>query len=278
MTKPKIHTVFSPDRPLDKEYAQPFIDAFGQSSVEEADYIFAAGGDGTTLYSLGLYLASTCIPVVSGTPPNSNSVGYRTDHGIYTPEDLEQRLIDPKLITLIPLEAEVTFSNGRKETVHAFNDVSVLRSSRHAACIDLTKIFKDKDDQSFRLKGDGMIISTGMGSTGLNRSHRGQTLDIDDKRIILNGMGIYDPERQSLFNPFGFRPTIESADTIFHAQFAYADKENGRPVRVDYDTGSFERDEDGIPVTSIKVKASSEKSVDIVKKKEEGLPIHPFPI
>jgi len=263
MSHLKIHTVFSPDRPKDKNYASAFIDELGQAPADEADYYFAAGGDGTKYWSLKLSLDNTRNPVIAGTPSISNSKGHNNDHGIHTPKDLLERLQNPELITLTPLEAKITFSNGNTTVIHSFNDISVLRSDRQAG---LFNIKKNGEMLYPRLMGCGAIISTGMGSTGLNDSHNGRIIPIDDNRLILNGIGICKDYRRKISNPKGFVSSKNPQDTIF--EFNFSSVKIGRNVKLSYDTGSVDYDDDGSPIASIEIKSLPDKTVDIVKKIE----------
>lgn len=263
----KIHTLFSPYREGSKAYARSFIDAFGQAPITEADYIFAAGGDGTTYYALNQALSARRQRVIGATRPGgSDSTGFITDHGIHQPGDLLDRIATSEFVDMAPIEAEIIFANGQSCVTRVFNDVSALRASNQAAFMEFQSFTPRGEtgaqDKRYDLIGCGILFASALGSTGLNHSHGGPVLEMEDPRMIVTGMGVNARH--------GFKPLIMPPETYFRVDFANAAKVPGRVVRIDHDRGSVEQAEDGSRVVALEVGRRPDMAVPLARPQVPG--------
>ena len=102
---------------------------YGNTSVEDCDALVVLGGDGFVLYNLHEHLDS-------GKPiygMNRGTVGFLLNE--YSADNLVDRINAAKEEELHPLTMVATTSDGQKVKALAFNEVSVLRSSRQSPSI-----------------------------------------------------------------------------------------------------------------------------------------------
>lgn len=222
MSKLKVHFSYEPDKPEIEAFAKPFIDHFGQESFDHADTIVTIGGDGSLLHAFAR--ASKGHKFFGLVPPTSNSRGFWTNHGIGTPEELEQAFATSSTHCIHPLKAEITFADRGTRTIRAFNEVVPSENSGQAMLAHLTLHFPQVTKGPIRVMGDGIIIATPFGSTAMNRTYGGASIDIRNTGIAVTGKGIYDP--------MGFPATVAEDNTKFEIEFLSPHK---RPARLQYD-------------------------------------------
>ena len=157
--------------------------AYGQASARDADYFIAIGGDGTILRALDLALASERQPVFG--MRTMGSVGALANS--YSVQDLEQRLQQAQRIALYPLRAEVLGDDGVGYTQLAINEVVFSRQRLQAAKI---QVFIDGREQPVII-GDGVIVSTPIGSGGYNRSAGGPNLPYNAATLALTAIALH---------------------------------------------------------------------------------------
>lgn len=244
-----------------RELACELIASFGQAPLYKADLVVSIGGDGTMLQALQ---KARKTPVLGLTPVNSNSTGFWTEHSIRHAEDLRLRLMRTAVIPLIPVRADITFENGRRRTVHAFNDVSVSAQSAQAVITNLTAEFSDENKSKpnpyqtpQRVMGDGLIFSTAIGSTGTNRSYHGPVVPLQETVLILTGKGVYAPENgiESL--------VLKGTDSKFSMDFVSSTRK--RPLRIDYDGHNVFAGRDGSAIVAMKVRLATEKTAYLLR-------------
>jgi len=138
--------------------------------IETSDTIISIGGDGFLLnciYNFSKYGK----PVY---PINGGHVGFLTNNfNIYT---FEEDIVNADKIYLNPLQIKI---NNKNE--YAFNEMSLLRKSTQAVHLEL--IINNKFVA--KIIGDGLIISTPMGSSGYNYSSGGSILPLDSNLISI---------------------------------------------------------------------------------------------
>ena len=96
------------------------------------------------------------------------------------------------MVTISPLELEVTNKKGLKKKLIAINEVSILRQSRQAASLSIktgAKIIIKK------LISDGVLVSTPAGSTAYNLSVHGPILSLHSKKLSISPISAFRPRR-----------------------------------------------------------------------------------
>lgn len=255
-----LHFMYVDGKEPDTSFAKALIAELGQSPAGVADAIISVGGDGLLLRALR---QSEGKPVFGVWPPGSNSRGFWTDHSVTDAKSLLKKLEAAEAISIAPLETCIEFTNGQKVIRHAFNDVAIERASGQSVVISLSAEFGNTLAGPVRVMGDGFVFSTALGSTGTNRSYGGPVVDVHSNVIILVGKGIYEPRG-------GLAPMVaQGGRTIFHTDFHSV--ESKRPVRIDYDGLSVERDMDGSPIRGIDVQTAPDVTARLLVTGEPGL-------
>jgi NAD+ kinase len=170
-------------KPLVQSALRELTCAYGQASARDADYFIAIGGDGTILHALDLALACGRQPVFG--MRIMSSVGALAN--AYSVQALEQRLQQAQRIALYPLKAEVLSDDGVEYTQLAINEVVISRQRLQAAKI---QVAIDGREQPMII-GDGVIVSTPIGSGGYNRSAGGPNLPYDAARLALTAIALH---------------------------------------------------------------------------------------
>ncbi len=156
---------------------------------DEADAIIALGGDGTMLETLHDMLDGGRILPVFGL--NLGTVGFLMNryHGA---SGLHQRLTDAKPMSVLPLRMDVTTQTGETHTYCAINEVSLLRETRQTAKIEISVNGRVRIPE---LAGDGVLLSTPVGSTAYNLSANGPILPLDSNMLALTPISPFRPRR-----------------------------------------------------------------------------------
>lgn len=153
---------------------------YGQTSAQDADCLVAVGGDGTVLKALQLAFACGHRAVFGMRV--EGSVGALANP--YSVEDLPQRLQSAQPIALHPLKAEPTSERGPGQPVFTINEVVLSRQR-----LQTTRIGVRIADRAFPMVvGDGLIVSTAIGSGGYNRSAGGPLLAHDAPTLALTAI------------------------------------------------------------------------------------------
>ena len=156
---------------------------------EEADALIALGGDGTMLDTLHDMLDDGNIRPVFGL--NLGTVGFLMNryHGA---SGLTQRLAEAKAMPILPLRMSVTKQTGETCTYCAINEVSLLRETRQTAKIEISVNGRVRIPE---LAGDGILLSTPVGSTAYNLSANGPILPLDSNMLALTPISPFRPRR-----------------------------------------------------------------------------------
>ena len=252
----KIHFAHEPpdqNRPSTlavAKFAKALIKDFGQVGFDKADTIVTVGGDGSLLHAFSR--ASQGQQFIGIVPPSSNSRGFWTNHGITDSQSLDAALKAADSFKITPLKAEITFADKSARLVHAFNEVIPGENSGQAMLAHLSMHTAGGSIGPIRIMGDGLIIATPFGSTALNRTYGGATIDIRNTGIAITGKGIYQPTT--------FTPAIAEDGTTFEIEFLSPEK---RPVRLQYD-GKKISSEMQNPFERIQVEKAHERSIDLL--------------
>ncbi len=140
-------------------------------SLEDADIVAAIGGDGFLLRVLHKNFSKTILPIHAG------NVGFLMNT-LQNPEQ-EIKLNKYEIVDINALEISFT-TKGKQETEFAFNEVYIERR------YNTLSTFKINIDNTINnLKGDGILISTPLGSTGYNKTRGGAILPLDSNLLVL---------------------------------------------------------------------------------------------
>lgn len=159
---------------------------YGDAPLTEADVVVALGGDGLMLQTLH-QLMGTKIPIYG---MNRGSVGFLMNE--FEDDDLLGRINAAEQAVIHPLRMNAVDVNGQSHEAIAFNEVSLLRTTRQAAKL---RISVDGKVRLPELICDGALISTPMGSTAYNLSAHGPIIPMDSKILALTPISAFRPRR-----------------------------------------------------------------------------------
>lgn len=152
----------------------------------EADAIVVLGGDGTMLRALHHYNGLNK-PFFG---MNLGTLGFLLND--FTNGDLIERLNNTRSVTIHPVRMVVQDKDGHQHEEIGFNEVSLLRQTHNSATI---KIKIDDQVRMPEMVGDGLLISTPVGSTAYNMSAGGAIVPLDANVLPLTPISIFRPRR-----------------------------------------------------------------------------------
>lgn len=271
MSDLKIHFLYARDKAEVSKFAQSLEKDFNPVSLEEADTVVSVGGDGELMHALRRSAGKRVLGLV---PPTSNSAGFWTNRGVETSQDLKDVLQNSASYPIRPLRADITFADGTKIERFGYNDLSIrsvhqeltegLREKYSLSSIDLgiqSALLELKVEFSdaaaigpARIMGTGVIFSTALGSTAMNRHYSGPSIDIRTGGVVLTGMGTAEPTK-------GFSPIVNSNDTVFSLKVGSPAK---RPVMLTFDSFGVKNNENNSPIAEVIVSTANDKEIDLV--------------
>lgn len=179
-------TFVASNRPEAQEARDKLVARYGDAGVENAQVIVALGGDGFMLETVHALMHS-------GKPiygMNKGSVGFLMNE--FADDDLLGRINAAEGATIHPLRMQAVDVNGETHEAIAFNEVSLLRTTRQAAKL---RISVDGKVRLPELICDGALISTPMGSTAYNLSAHGPIIPMDSQILALTPISAFRPRR-----------------------------------------------------------------------------------
>lgn len=225
MTSPNIHFVASQMNTA-CEAADQMMKRYGQCDLDDAEVVVALGGDGFMLRTLHRMIERK-LPVFG---MKIGNVGFLMNR--HSEEDLAERLVEARPVTLNPLRMEVETESGIKTSALAINEISLLRQTNQAAHIRIliNDIIKVEE-----LVCDGVLVATAAGSTAYNSSVRGPILPLGTDALALTPISPFRPRRwNGAILPCSARVTFEVLDRYKRSVSATADAYEVRDVlRVD---------------------------------------------
>ncbi len=188
MQKPFVTrlTFVASDRPEAQDARKSLQARYGDAGLEDAQVIVALGGDGFMLETVHSLMASQK-PLYG---MNRGSVGFLMNE--YSEDDLLGRINAAENAEIHPLRMQAVDVQGQKHEALAFNEVSLLRTTRQAAKL---RISVDDKVRLSELICDGALISTPMGSTAYNLSAHGPIIPMDAKVLALTPISAFRPRR-----------------------------------------------------------------------------------
>jgi NAD+ kinase len=188
MKKPFVTrlTFMASNRPEAQEGRDKLVARYGDAGLENAQVVVALGGDGFMLESVHELMGSDK-PIYG---MNRGSVGFLMNE--YSEDDLLGRINAAEQAVIHPLRMQAVDVNGETHEALAFNEVSLLRTTRQAAKL---RISVDGKVRLSELICDGALISTPMGSTAYNLSAHGPIIPLDAKILALTPISAFRPRR-----------------------------------------------------------------------------------
>lgn len=174
------------DRPEAIEAKERLSARYGDVGKDAAQVIVALGGDGFMLEVL--HEAKETHKPIYGM--NRGSVGFLMNE--YSEDDLLGRINAAEQAEIHPLRMQVVDVDGKTHEALAFNEVSLLRTTRQTAKL---RISVDGKVRLSELICDGALISTPMGSTAYNLSAHGPIIPLDAKILALTPISAFRPRR-----------------------------------------------------------------------------------
>lgn len=159
---------------------------YGQTPAAEADFIVAIGGDGTALKALHEALATPAKPVFAMRTDSSTGIlcnSLRT-------HDLTERLQAASSEELPVLQAEIEQVGGRSRELFAINEIVLERQIFQQA--KLSVAVRGNGDP-MNINGDGLLLTTPIGSTGYNRTLGGPLLPLGSSLMAVTGKAVGCP-------------------------------------------------------------------------------------
>jgi NAD+ kinase len=188
MKKPFVTrlTFMASSRPEAQEGRDKLIARYGDAGLENAQVVVALGGDGFMLETVH-ELMGVDKPIYG---MNRGSVGFLMNE--YSEDDLLGRINAAEEAVIHPLRMQAVDVEGKSHEALAFNEVSLLRTTRQAAKL---RISVDGKVRLSELICDGALISTPMGSTAYNLSAHGPIIPLDAKILALTPISAFRPRR-----------------------------------------------------------------------------------
>ena len=244
MTTPRIAFLASPTP--EAQQALAVLQAeHGAHALDEADVLYALGGDGFMLQTLHRHgaLGRPVFGMKLGT------VGFLMNQ--YRPDGLIERIAAAEPAKLRPLEMTAMTESGTSISSLAYNEVSLLRQTRQAAHIRIDLNGETRLDE---LICDGVLTATPAGSTAYNFSAHGPILPLGSNTIALTPIAPFRPRR--------WRGAILKADT--EVRFRVLDPYK-RPVSATADSHEV-RD-----VVEVTIRESRDRMVTLLFDREHNL-------
>jgi NAD+ kinase len=179
-------TFVASSRPEAQEARDQLVARYGDVGLDNAQVIVALGGDGFMLETVHELMHS-------GKPiygMNKGSVGFLMNE--FSDDDLLGRINAAEQAEIHPLRMTAVDVNGQSHEAIAFNEVSLLRTTRQAAKL---RISVDGKVRLAEMICDGALISTPMGSTAYNLSAHGPIIPLESKILALTPISAFRPRR-----------------------------------------------------------------------------------
>lgn len=169
----KIHFISSNVHEAKKD-KEEYIRIYGQSPIDECDIIVVLSGDGAILDTMHRLLDKNLKAPIYGI--NYGTVGFLLNEKQSPPYDTLLSRIDSAFgVEVTPLEVEIKLQDDTMHRAYAINDVYLNRSSNQSCKMN---VYVDDIKRIDGFSGDGIILSSEVGSTAYNRSAGGPIIPI----------------------------------------------------------------------------------------------------
>lgn len=212
---------------------------------DNPDVLVVLGGDGFIIETLRSREGQE-IPVYG---MNLGTLGFLLNG--FSEIDLEERIARAQSHLIHPLSLEVIHSDDSVSKGLAINDISVLRSAPQAANLEISVNGKVRMDN---LVGDGIIISTPVGSTAYNASAGGPILPLGTNALAITPIAPFRPRRwRGAIIPQDYKLDIRPLDR------------QKRPVSVSSDGVGYD------DVSAVKICLDTSRHLHLLFDPENGL-------
>lgn len=195
---------------------------------KNSDLIICLGGDGT-LIGVCRDARSINVPIFG---VNLGHLGFITEFSVTELfEDLTQVLEGNYHSAKIPLiKTTINFENQPKETRYFVNDVVTSKS-------DIARMFtlsiEVNQDHVFNIAGDGLIISTSLGSTAYSLAAGGPILHPDLSGLILTPICAHSLAHRPIVVPDNFTITLRTLGNAGNVALTFDGQETLRLGKYD---------------------------------------------
>jgi len=193
--------------------------------IEQAEVAVVLGGDGFMLETMHRMIEAAQLVPLYGL--NLGTVGFLMNR--YTKGcRILDRLAKARPIAVSPLRMEAVTQDGTSTCFHAINEVSLLRETRQTAKIEISV---NERVRIAELAGDGVLLSTPVGSTAYNYSANGPILPLDSQMLALTPISPFRPRRwRGAILPDRSRVTFRVLEPAKRPVSAVADQKELRDI------------------------------------------------
>ncbi len=241
----KISCVYSSFVPKAEEFYNFLAKNYSFVSEEEADVIVCLGGDGFMLHCLHNYIHLN--KPLYGTNCGSRGFLLNQQNNSF---DLIYSIKNSLEFKLNPLMATFKDINNKISNAFAFNEISFLRSKPKSSHLGINI---DNNTRIKKLIGDGLLISTPVGSTAYNRSCGGSILSIYSNLLAITPI--------NPLNPLNWKGTTVSCKSSIEINNLSLD----RPVNMFADCYEYGN------IISASINSFKEKYVSVLFNKDDDL-------
>ncbi len=181
----KSHIIFD-NNDLSKKIKNFLEKKLSTYSISKSNLIIVIGGDGFMLWALKRY--NKFKKPFYGI--NSGSYGFLMNK--FSAKYTVKNLSKARMVSISPLEMTVKNKYNLTKKSIAINEVSILRQSRQAASLSISKSSKKIIK---KLVSDGVLVSSPAGSTAYNLSVHGPILSLDSKKLSISPISPFRPRR-----------------------------------------------------------------------------------
>ena len=166
------------------------------------DYVFSIGGDGTFLRSVQSFYEYNPLFITINTGNFGYLCEYKKEDYLKSLTDLKKRDINYKLVSLLKCEINKFLKDENKYKINEYYAVNEFRI--HSSNGSTLKFDISIDDTFFEtLKGDGCLIASSIGSSGIAKSLKGALIDNEIELIeFIENAPISNNGYTSLSSPF----------------------------------------------------------------------------
>lgn len=177
-----------------------------KNDIEKVENFVVLGGDGFMLRILHDYYKYN--KAFFGI--NCGNIGFLLNNFDYIKNDLSNVLEQAESMIVNPLKSEIININGEKFTDISFNELTLTRNIYKTCNMNIKINGKSRLENYV---GDGIVVSTPMGSTAYNSSIGGAIIPHKSNNIILSTI--------SPFRPRTFRSVILQNDSVIEFEVNY---------------------------------------------------------
>jgi len=211
--------------PRAQEAAAALRNAGEWVGLPECDAVVVLGGDGTMLEAMHRMIDEGLERPAYGL--NVGTVGFLMNR-YHRQVRLHERLAHARPIAVAPLSMHAITQSGEEHRFYAVNEVSLLRETRQTAKIEISVNERVRIPE---LAGDGVLLSTPVGSTAYNFSASGPILPLDSQMLALTPISPFRPRRwKGAILPDGSRVTFRVLEPDKRPVSAVADQREVRDV------------------------------------------------